>query len=443
MAGAEDLPIIFDRGDTPYDLEPWVGLLSVDEQNFFEVMVRKLGRISTPVHIDLFLYVPRCAVCLRTADVVRRTRDPTYTSLLHCPDCRAAFACSEVHRAKYLDEHCRRLEDGESFTECEMNKRVYEHSFEIATRGWTPSETLWFPMRRKGEYTPLPSSWDQWFADPSNLCPPDSSPALNRVRTWQLSIPMTILYGMQLFDDAAGDLPLLSSRTELEIAIIGANDYELKFGGLGCFEELLHNLPTVRRLTVRFIGPEISKEVLEWVPCALCKEKGIELVHSIHLARFHDYVKERTAQAGEDDGPTFQWPDMAVMFNTGMGLNVGMKSGWSPTLEGLAKNGVPTVCTSFLKRESKEDKAYLNMHHCTIIFDRHKNPWRSEAVMKMLHTTKGYFSYNMFVQGFRGWHGVEESTELVRAGSSRSPIIDEPMRALTASLFEFGSLGKR
>ncbi len=219
---------------------------------------------------------------------MRSTLDPEYTSLLCCPDCRAAFACTEDHRAEYLNEHCHKLEDGESFTECELNKRAYEDSLEIVTRGWSLTETLWFPQRRKSEYAPLPtktgslSCWDQWFADPSNLCPPESSPVLNRVRTRQLSIPLTVLYGMELFDKVAGELPLLSSRTELEIAVIGANEYELKFGGLACFEEILHSLPSLRHLTLRLIGPEVNEglngenqEVLKpWVPLCTLRGKG-------------------------------------------------------------------------------------------------------------------------------------------------------------------------
>ena len=57
----------------------------------------------TSVQRDLLLYEPRCAVCLRSADDVRSTLDPEYTSLLYCPHCRATFACTEDHRAEYLD----------------------------------------------------------------------------------------------------------------------------------------------------------------------------------------------------------------------------------------------------------------------------------------------------------------------------------------------------
>ncbi len=436
--------MLFERGDTPYDLEPHISTLFRSELKVFNEILgpRKLGHNRAPR--DLLLYEPRCAVCLRSADDMRSTLDPEYTSLLYCPDCRAAFACTEDHRAEYLDEHSHRFEDGESYTECEMNKRAYEDSLEIVTRGWSLTETLWFPQRRKSEYAPLPtktgslSCWDQWFADPSNLCPPESSPVLNRVCTRQLSIPLTVLYGMELFDKAAGDLPLLSSRTELEIAVLGANEYELKFGGLACFEEILHTLPSLRRLTLRLIGPQVplglvglnglNQELLKpWVPCALCKEKGLELVHSIHAMLFHDYVDEGTTKAAADGGPAFQWPDIAVAFNSGMGLDGGNTS-WAPTIETLAKNGVPTLCTSFLERESEEDEEVLMRNQCNIIFKRHKNPWRSELLTKMVFMRKGYFTYNGFVQGFRGWDEREGDSE--EDVGSELPMDEEKMMAL-------------
>ncbi|KLO11379.1 hypothetical protein SCHPADRAFT_473344 [Schizopora paradoxa] len=421
--------LVFERGDTPYDLEPEIYLLYVEERKVYWRLVAKEDKLN--VHMDILLYQPRCAVCLRSADDMRQLYDPGYTTLLHCPDCRATFVCSEAHRAEYHDEHCRQLEEGESYTECEMNKRAYENSLEIVTRGWTKGETLWFPMRRKSEYAPLPSSWEEWFADPANLCPPDSSPVLNRVRTKQLSIPMTILYGMELFDKAAGDLPLLSTRTELEIAVIGAKEFELKFGGLACFEEILHSLPSLRRLTLRFIGPDIDRgmrgaqgvdrEVLDWIPCTLCEERGVELIHTIHPTLFHDYVKKHVTEVDGTEGPTYAWPDLAVTFNSGMGLNHHNISSWTPTLEALAENGVPTLCTSFLERESEEDEEYLNRHRCNIVINRHKNPWRSEVVTKMVFARKYFFSYNGFIQGFRGKEEEKEGS----ASNGRLGLVDE------------------
>ncbi|KLO10598.1 hypothetical protein SCHPADRAFT_510843 [Schizopora paradoxa] len=409
----DDRRYIFERRKIPYDLEIDISIICRGDIGTMKMLLPTIGGELTSIHCDLVNYKPRCAVCLCSADDKRALEGPEYPHLLHCSECRAAFACSEQHRAQYLNEHCQQLERNESFTECEMNKRAFEDSLEIVTRGWTLSETLWFPVRHKSEYAPLPSSWTEWFADPSNLCPPSSSAALNRVRTKQLSIPMTILYGMEQFDREAGDLPLLSSRTELEIAVVGAWEYELLFGGLTVFEEILHCLPSLRRVTLHFVGPDVAskfvgpngedRETLEWLPCALCKEKGVEILHTIHPTLFHNYAEECIAKAATGDGPAFQWPDIAVTFNSGMGLAVGMKSGWSPTLEMLAKNGVPTICTSFLEREAEEDDNFLRRHHCNMVFRFHKNPWRSEAVTKMLQTRKGFFSYNNFVQGFRGW----------------------------------------
>jgi len=194
---------------------------------------------------------------------------------------------------------------------------------------------------------------------------------------------------------------LLSSRTELEIAIIGAAEFELGFG-LAFFEEIVHCLPSLRRLTLRFIGPNAGNREVQWIPCAHCNEKGVQLQHSIHPCTFHDYVNERTT-AEDDDEPPFQWPDLAVLFNSGMGSSdLAGERGWRPTLEKLAKSGIPTLLTAFLRREAKEDEDLLYKMQCNIVIKRHKNPWRSDFVTKMVYTRKGYFFYNGFVQGFRG-----------------------------------------
>ncbi len=50
-------------------------------------------------------------------------------------------------------------------------------------------------------------------------------------------------------------------------------------------------------------------------------------------------------------------------------------------------------------------------NQCNIVFKCHKNPWRSELLTKMVFMRKGYFTYNGFVQGFRGWHERKGNSE--------------------------------
>ncbi len=77
---------------------------------------------------------------------------------------------------------------------------------------------------------------------------------------------LTILYGIGLFDDMAKGNNTssvhkrpLHERVELEVAILGAASYELVQGGMS-FEELLHSLPAVRKLTIRLVGPELGRD---------------------------------------------------------------------------------------------------------------------------------------------------------------------------------------
>ncbi len=62
-----------------------------------------------------------------------------------------------------------------------------------------------------------------------------------------------------------------------------------------------------------------------------------------------------TTKAAADGGPAFQWPDIAVAFNSGMGLDGGNTS-WATNDRNTCKERRPTLCTSFLERESEEDE---------------------------------------------------------------------------------------
>ena len=128
-----------------------------------------------------------------------------------------------------------------------------------------------------------------------------------------------------------------------------------------------------------------------------------------------------------EEAPAAQLPDIAVAFNTGMGLS-GNKVNWSPTIKLLAEEGVPTLCTSFLKRESEEDEELLNLSRCNIVIPRHKNPWRSELLAKMVFMRKHYFTYNGCIQGFRGLRERDEELELVER--AEAPVVTKELLSL-------------
>jgi len=192
----------------------------------------------------------------------------------------------------------------------------------------------------------------------------------------------------------------LHERAELEVAILGAASYELAQGGMS-FEELLHSLPAVRKLTVRLVGPELGEIVgfefdgkrMDLDTCPRCARK-VSRVHIHQTSTFHDYILQG---AGER-----RMPDIAVAFNGGIHENEGSKAGWAPTVKMLAKEGVPTIVTSYQAKEAEADGAFLRDMGCNIVIQPHINPWRSELAIKEPCGAKGFYFVNGFIQGFKG-----------------------------------------
>ncbi len=375
---------------------------------------------------NLIAFEPRCAVCLRseynmrTADV-KKDDDNTgagasYGSLIPCSTCLGTFACSPAHWAAYEHEHKSRAgEEGTGLSECEMNVRAAEDDALIARMG--EHRRPWVPERRRSAYLPLPSgdadagmsAWAKWFADPANIKEvpaPGFSQVAERLCTEPLSIPLTILYGIGLFDDMAKGNNTssvhkrpLHERVELEVAILGAASYELAQGGMS-FEELLHSLPAVRKLTIRLVGPELGEIVgfefdgkpMDLDTCPRCARRVSVHIHQTNT--FHDYVLQGVGER--------RMPDIAVAFNAGMHENEASKAGWAPSVKMLAKEGVPTIVTSYQVKEAEADGAFLRDMGCNIVIPSHINPWRSELAIKEPCGARGFYFVNGFIQGFKG-----------------------------------------
>ncbi|KLO19473.1 hypothetical protein SCHPADRAFT_864940, partial [Schizopora paradoxa] len=373
---------------------------------------------------NLVVFEPRCAICYRSEYDMRRQRPtddddtgtgPSYGSLISCSTCLGAFACSPAHWAVYEQEHKAKMgEEGvPGLSECDLNIRAAEDDdFTVLTGAHRPP---WAPERRRVTYEALPaadaasgvSAWDKWWADPVNtreVPAPGFPEVAKRACSQALSIPLTILYGIGLFDELAkgdGTLPL-HERTELEVAILGAASYEFVAGGMG-FEELLHSLPSVRKLTVRLVGPELQRIAaydadgmpMDMDTCPSCAEQNITRVHIHHGDTFHDYI--------ESVGPAARrMPDIAVAFNSGMHENDFSKKSWARTIKMLVKKSVPTIATSYQSKEAEADFAFLQELGCRIVISPHVNPWRSELAIKEPFGARGFYFQNGFIQGFKG-----------------------------------------
>jgi len=171
----------------------------------------------------LVLLESRCAVCLRSEHNMRTALPvandktgvgPLYQSLIPCLTCLDTFACSSAHWAICEHEHKKKVIDEDTgLTQCEMNVHAAEDDELFALLG---NRQLWTPDRRRTTYVPLPtgdtggSARTKWFADPADMgtlgmpAPVfQDSQIMKRRCTDGLYMPLTIMYGVGLFDDLA------------------------------------------------------------------------------------------------------------------------------------------------------------------------------------------------------------------------------------------------
>ena len=148
--------------------------------------------------------------------------------------------------------------------------------------------------------------------------------------TRHLSVPLTILHAAALL----GLVPPHSPRgaaarpgpTELRVDLIGATR-GAELAPWGKLEELLHLLPSLRRLTTVMVSPELAHpdrsaptrfrvhggaagggeaEPAELGVCAGCREAGVEWTLETHGRLYHEYRA----------GPDYRRPDMAVALHS-------------------------------------------------------------------------------------------------------------------------------
>jgi splicing suppressor protein 51 len=185
--------------------------------------------------------------------------------------------------------------------------------------------------------------------------------------TARLSMPISILAALE---QGTHDL---STRQSLSISLIGAGGMET--AGLWVFEELLHLLPALQTLNLMFIGPanKISPsdssdgkgDVMECENCAECVSSNKRRFWSLYGGLYHDYVNTSY----------YQKPDLAVLFHSGR-AECAVKD-WAPTTRFLVDSGTLTLCTTWTKREAREEETELDQLGARFIIRPEKNRWRS------------------------------------------------------------------
>jgi splicing suppressor protein 51 len=325
---------------------------------------------------------PYCRTCHRG---VLEIRPPT--TLNPCPVCHLVFTCSSCTSSHQLQE-CRLFE-----TIGNVETFAISH-FELVREGEVKGVGTSSP---RSSYHPISTinSWYEYFTrmagDKMAVAGlVNSDFGLNQtflqslhderqrlkakaryyfcfMGTARLSMAISILAALEK------STPDLSTRQTLSISLTGAGGMEAV--GLWVFEELLHLLPALQTLNIMSIGPankfspsfssDGKGDVMECKNCAECVSSNKRRFWGQYSGLYHDYVNTSYCQK----------PDLAVLFHSGRAESA--VKDWAPTTKILVDTGTPTLCTTWTKREAREEEIELDQLGARFIIRPEENKWRS------------------------------------------------------------------
>ncbi|KAJ7259527.1 hypothetical protein B0H12DRAFT_1182132 [Mycena haematopus] len=215
--------------------------------------------------------------------------------------------------------------------------------------------------------------------------------AVGQMATEAESIPLTVIAALE------AAIPNIATCKALEIHFVAAGIRELSMRGMT--EEILHHFPSLKTLSIHYVGPEASTPGEQSPPqfnyaCAECKGRGSRRTWALHATEYHQFLKANPGKR----------PDIIVGLNTGWS-EVGVMS-WTSTIEAVCALKIPVVFTEYSEREALREKALLQQRQVEFLVDVQENKWRGviPIVNKGIQNSHGilalYSSYYWYV--FRG-----------------------------------------
>lgn len=185
------------------------------------------------------------------------------------------------------------------------------------------------------------------------------------------TIPLTALYSMQI------SCQNWKTVDTLVVHVVGA-EFQFECINLHVWEKLfLHFIPSLKRLRLMFVGPELR---LPAVPlsllaavkiCSACKTSGRHVNVSFHPGKFyHDFCRSKQ----------FIKPDLVCLFNPGLYRETGFESRdtWPETIREFCKTGAPVCVTSYTKHEIPREMARItSIADTETILEPRRNPYAS------------------------------------------------------------------
>ena len=248
----------------------------------------------------------------------------------------------------------------------------------------------------------FPNCWEEYFKircpsiyikNMKSMYPKEFLPAATK----QLTQVTSCLYSMY-----QPDQNLFTNIESLTIHVVGASIYELEGGAPSCvWEDIMHCLPSVNKLSVVFVGPEATtmmkdnpkKYVSPGLECCPdCQAKARQRIYSYYGSTYHEYYFDKES---------FQKPDFVVAFNTGMYEEY--TESWKDSLKVILDLDVPSFFTSFNEEEAIGDFEVLrSLNACTLTSSPVKNPFSVDYPIIDANFKDSFYQINCFGTGFKG-----------------------------------------
>ena len=106
-------------------------------------------------------------------------------------------------------------------------------------------------------------------------------------------------------------------------------------------------------------------DVLECENCAECVFSNKRRFWSFYGGLYHDYVNTSY----------YQKPDLAILFHSGRAESA--VKDWAPTTRFLVDSGTLTLCTTWTKREAREEEIELDQLGARFVTRPENHKWRS------------------------------------------------------------------
>lgn len=322
---------------------------------------------------------PACAVCFASEQPLR-----------FCPSCHLVGTCSPEHSEALGDRHARVCPAFQLLVLCERY---------CAAQDFTQSRyPVWVSRQPQVAYDPLPGHWNDYM---QLISMPQFFPAVEALTRNSSSMPLSLVYALEQAlrlardasspfaplapslarlaslvgcDDAAADEARASAQPTLRLDIIGAQVMP-ELIGRERFEEILHRLPWLNALHIRFVGNVLGdEEALAHLResdtglelCPHCLARGRTLRFDYCTALYHDALA--AGQLGDA-------PDCAVLYNAD--VNEDHAGTWPPTLLALAERDVPTFITTYDEAGCRETASLAaNELGLRVVLPPLENPYR-------------------------------------------------------------------